>query len=122
MYLCVVYAPSLEITVKGGKHVRHHQGLPYTDKGADLTLAFTDGTSKPEHVEAVPNTVPSGFEAPGQYEVEYEAFAPGCKCCGCEALASASPRKRVRAIRIVEIGLYVLMLSDFDLRLYEGVC
>ena len=70
-------------------------------------VTFADGTSKPEHVEAVPSTVPSGFEAPGQYEVEYEAFVPGCKCCGCKAQASAPRGKHVWATRIVEIGLYV---------------
>ena len=106
LYAYKVYAPQPEIKIKGDKHVRHHQGFLYTDKGADLTVAFADGTSKPEHVEAVPNTVPSGFEAPGQYEVEYEAFVPGCKCCGCKAQASAPRGKHVWATRIVEIGLY----------------
>ena len=107
MYVCVVYVPSPEITVKGGEHVRHFKGVPYNDIGADATVTFADGTSKPEHLEAVPSTVPSGFEAPGQYEVEYEAFVPGCKCCGCKAQASAPRGKHVWATRIVEIGLYV---------------
>ena len=119
-----MYVPSPEITVKGGQHVCHFQGVPYNDVGADATVTFADGTSKPERVETVPNSVPSGFEKPGKYEVKYEAFASGCKCCGCTKRASSSGpwgtydtmwrilelqrSKCARATRVVEIGSYIL--------------
>ena len=106
-YVCAVYAPSPEITVKGGEHVRNFQGVPYNDIGADATVTFPDGISQVVPVATVSNTVPPGCDTVGQYEVEYEAFAPGCKCCGCEALASVPAGKHVRATRIVEIGLHV---------------
>ena len=102
--LHVVYSPAPEITIKGEEHVRHFQGVPYVDTGAEATATLADGTAMPVPVKTISNTVPAGCETIGLYEIEYEAFGPSCKCSGCQAKASPPIGKRVTARRSVSIG------------------
>ena len=90
--------------MKGEEYVRHFQGVPYVDIGAEATVTLADGTVMPVPVKTISNTVPAGCETIGLYEIEYEAFGPGCKCCGCQTKASPPDGARVTAKRIVEIG------------------
>ena len=99
-----VHAPEPTITVKGEEHVSHFQEVPYFDIGAEATVPYADGTKMPVPVKTILNTVPPGCETLGQYEIEYEAFGPGCKCCGCQAKASPPLGTRKTARRMVTIG------------------
>ena len=99
-----VHAPVPKITVKGEEQVDHFQGVPFFDIGAEATVPYEDGTAMPVPVYTKVNTVPPGCETLGQYEIEYEAFAPGCDCCGCQTKDSPPNGTRVAARRIVEIG------------------
>ena len=107
MKLYAVYSPAPVITINSEEHTRHFQGVPYVDVGAEATVTLADGTVMPVPVKTISNTVPPGCETLGQYEIEYEAFGPGCNCCGCQAKASPPLGKRVTATRTVEIGLYL---------------
>ena len=88
------------ITIKGGDHVRHFQGVPYVDIGAEATVTLADGTVMPVPVKTISNTVPAGCETIGQYEIEYEAYGPGPD-------GTPDGGKRAKAQRIVEIGRYL---------------
>ena len=101
--LHAVYVPLPKLKIKGEEHVHHFQGIPYLDIGAEATILLADGTATNLVVVAM-STVPSGCDTLGEYEVEYEAFGPGCECCGCRAQTPAPLGKRVTARRIVEIG------------------
>ena len=88
-----------KITINGEEHVRHFQGVPYVDAGAEATVTMTNGTLIPANVKAISNTVPPGCETLGLYEIEYEAFGPGPN-------GPSSRGNRASARRIVEIGKY----------------
>ena len=86
--------------MKGEEYVRHFQGVPYVDIGAKATVTLADGTVIPIPMKTISNTVPAGCETIGQYEIEYEAFAPGPD-------GTPAGGKRATARRIVEIGRYL---------------
>ena len=69
--LIVVCAPVPKITIKGGDHVRHFQGVPYVDVGAEVTVTLADETTKIVQMETISTTVPAGCETLGQYEIQY---------------------------------------------------
>ena len=87
--------------VKGKKHVRHFQGVPYVDNGAEATVTLADGTEMPVPVKTISNTVPPGCKKIGQYEIEYEALGP-------DAYGTPLRGNRTTACRVVEIGIFVV--------------
>ena len=104
-----MFAPIPKITIKGEKHLRHFQEVPYVDIGAEATVTLADGTVMPVDVKSISNTVPAGCETLGQYEIEYEAVGPGPD-------GTPSTGKRATARRIVEIGknLFAMPLAFVD--------
>ena len=103
-----MYSAAPKITLKGGDHVRHFQGVPYVDTGVKASVTLEDGASKTVPFKTLSNTVPPGCETLAQYEIVYEAIGPGCNCCGCQTKASLPDGARATAKRIVEIGQFML--------------
>ena len=102
MYAAHLPAPTIKLN--GGDHVRHFQGFPYVDIGAEATVTLADGSTMPVPVKVVLNPLPPHCETIGLYEIEYEAFSPGPD-------GTPSGGKRATAQRIVEIGRYSLVIS-----------
>ena len=88
-----------KITLKGEERVRHFQGVPYADVGAEATVTLAGGTTLRVPVKIISNTVPADCETIGVYEIEYEALGPGPN-------GPSSLGTRVTARRVVEIGKY----------------
>ena len=103
-FVSTVHALIPKITINGEEHVRHFQGFPYVDAGAEAKVTMANGALVPVHVKTISNTVPPGCETLGQYEIEYEAFGP-------DPNGTPSSGKRATAQRIVEIGKYLLVIS-----------
>ena len=95
--MCTVYEPLLKITIKGEEYVRHFQGVPYVDNGAEATMALADGTEMPVPVKTISNAVPADCETVGLYEIKYEAFGP-------DPYGTPLGGKRKTARRLVDIG------------------
>ena len=103
-YLYTLDIPAPKITIKGDEYVRHFQGVPYVDIGAEATLTLANGTVMPIPVKTIANALPPSCETLGLYEIEYEAIGP-------DLYATPLRGKRATALRIVEIGKYLFAKS-----------